>query len=217
MKQKTYADLEIGLEQMVSDFNDDTADPKFRIGALKSAVIIEKILVERDKVLEDIRNRNERLLLDGERFVQEKIKDQKQFRIDESKLELEKIKQETAQELSNKQLLLDQKKFMFEKKQKKLENELELGKLELEIQRVANEQEKNKIARMQLEEDIKSRERESTNNRIKLGIEIGVAVLGLVPAVLAFAGGILSLKLEYLDNGRSPSTFKDFMRAIKTK
>lgn len=44
-------------------------------------------------------------------------------------------------------------------------------------------------------------------------IDLGLKVAGIViPASLYFAGMIMSMKLEYVDNGRTPGAFKDFIK-----
>ncbi len=44
-------------------------------------------------------------------------------------------------------------------------------------------------------------------------IDLGLKVASIViPASLYFAGMIMSMKLEYIDNGRTPGAFKDFIK-----
>lgn len=44
-------------------------------------------------------------------------------------------------------------------------------------------------------------------------IDLGLKVAGIViPASLYFIGMIMSMKLEYVDNGRTPGAFKDFIK-----
>lgn len=44
-------------------------------------------------------------------------------------------------------------------------------------------------------------------------IDLGLKVAGIViPASLYFVGMIMSMKLEYVDNGRTPGAFRDFIK-----
>jgi ABC-type anion transport system duplicated permease subunit len=120
---------------------------------------------------------------------------------DQRKEDSDNLVQKDQMDLERQKLKLEERKYRFDRKQKSIENQLEI--------------EKNQIARLQLKADEEERARASRESKIKIAVDIGLATIAIVPAILNFVGGMLTLKLEYLDNGRSPSTFKDFMHAVK--
>lgn len=110
--------------------------------------------------------------------------------------------------LDQKKLSLDRSRLNFEKEKHANEHALETAKLALQSQQIKLDKE-----RFEFE---KQKQKETVNqSRFETISKIGIALLGLVPAVLSFIGGVMALKLEYNDMGRTPSLFKDFMHNVK--
>lgn len=110
-------------------------------------------------------------------------------------------------ELDQDKFKLDKSKFNFEKSKQSFEQEIEARKIDLAAQQ--HELDKSKF------EFEKSKQADAKKSaKVDVAVKCILAGAALVPSILAFVGGILTLKLEYNDMGRTPSTFKDFMRKI---
>lgn len=170
MKDAIQTKLETALESEVTSYTNEP-DAKVKVGHLKLASVIAKMIRDEETQKADEKNREERLSLDKE------------------KLKFEKSK------------------FNFEKTKYKFEQEVEAQKIALSIQ----EQELEKL-KLEFE---KSKQLEAKKAaRVDIAVKCALAGVALIPPILAFVGGIMTLKLEYNDMGRTPSTFKDFMRKI---
>jgi len=171
MNDKTKTELDTALESEISDYQSET-DPKVKVGHLKLATVIAKLIRDDESQQADEQNRQERLTLDKEK------------------------------------LKLERSKFNFEKKKLQFEQEIEVRKIDLMVQQHDLEKAKLQFEMQKQLETRKSAKWETYSKWI-------LAAAGLVPAILAFTGGMMALKLEYHDMGRTPSSFKDFMRGVK--
>lgn len=123
--------------------------------------------------------------------------------ISEEEINKNKILHNNYDENFNKEKLEFEKvKFNEELKTNKSKEELEKEKLEFE--------------KIKFYEEIKSRKAEKKSERKNKIIDTGIKIAGIViPATLYFGGMLLSLKLEYVDNGVTPSAMKDFLKRLK--
>ena len=104
--------------------------------------------------------------------------------LNDDKFEEEKRKTLKAESLQEKELSLREKEVSLREK--------EVSLREKEVSKSAEDDKKAKRDRF---------------------IDLGLKVAGIViPASLYFAGMIMSMKLEYVDNGRTPGAFKDFIK-----
>lgn len=111
--------------------------------------------------------------------------------LNDDKFEEEKRKALKAESLREKEVNLQEKELGLREKEVSL-REQELSLREKEINKSAEDDKKAKRDRL---------------------IDLGLKVAGIViPASLYFAGMIMSMKLEYVDNGRTPGAFKDFIK-----
>lgn len=125
------------------------------------------------KEMLDINN----MILNDDKFEEEKRKSLKAESLREKELEEDKRKTLKAESLQEKELSLREK---------------EVSLREKEVSKSAEDEKKAKRDRF---------------------IDLGLKVAGIViPASLYFAGMIMSMKLEYVDNGRTPGAFKDFIK-----
>ena len=111
--------------------------------------------------------------------------------LNDDKFEEEKRKSLKAESLQEKELSLREKEVSLREKEVSL-REKEVSLREKEVSKSAEDDKKAKRDRF---------------------IDLGLKVAGIViPASLYFAGMIMSMKLEYVDNGRTPGAFKDFIK-----
>ena len=104
--------------------------------------------------------------------------------LNDDKFEEEKRKSLKAESLREKEINLREKEVSLREK--------EINLREKEVSKSAEDEKKAKRDRF---------------------IDLGLKVAGIViPASLYFAGMIMSMKLEYVDNGRTPGAFKDFIK-----
>lgn len=104
--------------------------------------------------------------------------------LNDDKFEEEKRKSLKAESLREKEINLREKEVSLREK--------EISLREKEVSKSAEDEKKAKRDRF---------------------IDLGLKVAGIViPASLYFAGMIMSMKLEYVDNGRTPGAFKDFIK-----
>lgn len=171
MNDTIQTELETALESEVSDYQSET-DLKLKVGHLKLATVIAKLIRDEQTQQADEQNRQERLALD-----QEKLK-------------------------------LERSKFNFEKKKFQFEQELETQKVNLSVQQ-------HDLERAKLEFEMQRQLETRKSAKWEIYSKWILAAAGLIPAILAFTGGMMALKLEYRDMGRTPSSFKDFMRGVK--
>ena len=111
--------------------------------------------------------------------------------LNDDKFEEEKRKVLKAESLREKEVNFQEKELGLREKEVSL-REQELSLREKEVSKSAEDDKKAKRDRL---------------------IDLGLKVAGIViPASLYFAGMIMSMKLEYVDNGRTPGAFKDFIK-----
>lgn len=170
MKDTIQTELETALESEVTSYNIEP-DAKVKLGHLKLASVIAKMIRDEETQEADEQNRQERLQLDKEKFK------------------------------------LEKSKFNFEKSKQSFEQEIEAQKIALSTQQQELEKSKLEFERSKQAEAKKSA-------KVDVAVKCALAGVALIPPILAFVGGIMTLKLEYNDMGRTPSTFKDFMRKI---
>ena len=136
--------------------------------------------------------------------------------LNDDKFEEEKRKVLKAESLREKEVNFQEKELGLREKEVSLrEQELSLREKEVE----ENKRKSLKAESLQ-EQELSLREKEVSKSaeddkkakRDRL-IDLGLKVAGIViPASLYFAGMIMSMKLEYVDNGRTPGAFKDFIK-----
>lgn len=107
-----------------------------------------------------------------------------------------------------------------EKRETMRKEMLDINNMILNDDRFEEEKRKSLKAESLREKEVSLREKEvskSAEDEKKAKrdrfIDLGLKVAGIViPASLYFAGMIMSMKLEYVDNGRTPGAFKDFIK-----
>lgn len=127
---------------------------------------------------------------------------------DEAAQQADELNRQERLTLDKEKLKLERSKFNWEKKKVTFEQQLEAQKLQLSVRQYDLEQEK---LRFEMEKQLETRK----SARLDAYTKWILAGVALVPALLSFAGGMMALKLEYHDMGRTPSSFKDFMRGVK--
>lgn len=106
-------------------------------------------------------------------------------------------------------MILNDDKFE-EEKRKALKAESLRGKeLGLREQEVSLREQELSLREKEISKSAEDDKKAKRDRLIDLGLKVASIV---IPASLYFAGMIMSMKLEYVDNGRTPGAFKDFIK-----